>query len=77
MATVYLDKGKQGLEIEIHSPALEMFGKAIEDATKEVLAELRVENALVQIQDRGALDFTVRARVEAAARRALALKKGV
>ena len=62
--------GEQGLEVEIASTVLKQFGPAIRRAAREVAQELGVENAKIQIDDHGALDCTVRARVETALLRA-------
>ncbi|GAB1399581.1 hypothetical protein MASR1M66_10330 [Aminivibrio sp.] len=47
----------------------------MKSAVIETLCSLGVADALVKIQDRGSLDCTLRARVETAARRALAFQK--
>lgn len=41
------------------------------EVIKNKLVELGVEGVKVQAQDKGALDFTIRARIEAAVARAL------
>lgn len=60
-----------GIQINIESIVMKQFGKQIEKTIRETLDELQVDNALIVAKDRGALDFTIRARVEAAIRRAL------
>ena len=59
-----------GVELEIESAVMAQFGDAIENCVREVLAEFAVEGAAVRVTDRGALDCTIRARVEAAVKRA-------
>jgi len=59
-----------GVELEIESAVLAQFGDAIETCVREVLAQFDVTDAAVRITDRGALDCTIRARVEAALKRA-------
>ncbi len=58
------------LSLEISSIVMERFGEAIEKAVREELAECGVSAAKVRVADRGALDCVIKARVEAAVRRA-------
>ena len=58
------------LSLEISSIVMERFGEAIEKAVREELAECGVAAAKVRVADRGALDCVIKARVEAAVRRA-------
>ena len=58
------------LDITVESVVEKQFGDRIEQAVKEVLAEHGVECAKVRVIDRGALDCTIRARVETAVMRA-------
>lgn len=60
-----------GIQINIESIVMKQFGKQIEGAIRETLDRLEIENALIVAKDRGALDFTIRARVEAAIKRAV------
>ena len=60
----------QGLTVEIESAVMAQFGDAIEKCVREVLAQFDVTGAAVRVTDRGALDCTIRARVEAAVKRA-------
>lgn len=55
-----------GLQIELQSVVAQQFGAAIEQTVREVFAEQGVENALVRVVDRGALECVIRARVETA-----------
>ncbi|WDU82328.1 citrate lyase acyl carrier protein [Caloramator sp. Dgby_cultured_2] len=61
----------KGNEIQLDSIILKQFGKQIEKVIMDTLKELEVENALVVAKDRGALDYTIKARVETAIKRAL------
>ena len=58
------------LEIRIESTVKKQFEQAILARIQEVLARHGVAAALVQVSDRGALDYAIEARVEAALRRA-------
>jgi citrate lyase subunit gamma (acyl carrier protein) len=46
-------------------------------AVEETLSSLKIVGASVTVSERGALDCTLRARVETAARRALAAGEGI
>ena len=61
---------QKGIELTLTSAVMPQFGKQIEKVIRETLAELGVENAVVNAVDKGALDCTVAARVKAAAYRA-------
>ncbi len=69
IVTVDLNQ-KEDLCIEIESIVKEKFGKQIEKVTRETLQELGVNKGHVKIVDKGALDFTIRARLKTAVRRA-------
>lgn len=60
----------QGLSIEVDSIVLEQFGDRIRQAALEAVREADVTDAAIALNDRGALDCTIRARVETALRRA-------
>lgn len=68
---VTVDLNNTGIEIQIESKLKKMFGKLMEQAVREVLAEMNVENAKVIVQDFGALDFVIKGRTRTAVRRAL------
>ncbi|GAA0772263.1 citrate lyase acyl carrier protein [Clostridium subterminale] len=59
-----------GIAIELESMVMKQFGADIEKAIRETLDTLEVKNAIVRAQDKGALDYTIRARVETAVKRA-------
>ncbi|MBQ6622616.1 MAG: citrate lyase acyl carrier protein [Mogibacterium sp.] len=61
---------EKGIEIHLTSSVMQQFGRKIEQAIRETLAELGVESAYVEAVDKGALDCTVKARTAAAAHRA-------
>lgn len=57
------------LQIEISSEVFKQYGTEIERVVRETLESLGVDKAQVKVEDKGALDFTIRARVEAAVKR--------
>ncbi|MDL2209610.1 citrate lyase acyl carrier protein [Desulfovibrio sp. OttesenSCG-928-O18] len=59
-----------GVSIEIKSIVLDQFGDQIRDCVKEMADQLGVTRGVFQVNDRGALDYTIRARVETAVLRA-------
>ena len=58
-----------GLELTVNSVVYAQFGQEIEAVIRETLADLGVIDARVRVSDRGAVDCTIRARVETAVRR--------
>ena len=60
----------QGIQIELQSDVKALFGQAIEETLRAVLSEFGVQDALVDVNDTGALDFVIRARMECAVCRA-------
>lgn len=59
-----------GIRIELESIVKKQFGNRIIAVVREVLGELGIKDVHVFLQDKGALDCTVRARLEAATYRA-------
>ncbi len=59
-----------GLVIEIESTVKKQFEHLIRAQIEQTLARHGVTRALVKVSDRGALDYAIDARVEAALRRA-------
>lgn len=59
-----------GIEVELESLVIKQFGDTIRKTIIDTLNELGVKNAIVRAQDKGALDYTIKARVETAVKRA-------
>ena len=59
------------LIIEIKSVVEDIFKDQIENVVRQTLKDLNIDKAKIRIDDRGALDFTISARVETAIKRAL------
>ena len=72
---VTVDLNVTGIEVIIESKLKKMFGKLMEKAVREVLSEMKIENAKVLVQDFGALDFVIKGRTRTAVRRAMAGKE--
>lgn len=62
-----------GVKVELETkPAIKkQFGQQIEKVIRETVEELGVEDIMIKAQDKGALDYTYRARVQSAIERAL------
>jgi citrate lyase subunit gamma (acyl carrier protein) len=60
-----------GIELELDSIVMKQFGKQIEKVIREVLIELDIKNIKLTAKDRGALDYTIKARIETAVKRAV------
>ena len=60
----------KGIELEIDSAVFRQYGKRIKEVAMETLDRLDVKDARVSIVDKGALDCTIKARVECAVMRA-------
>ena len=58
------DKGTR--EIVIRSEVIKRFGKQIRNVVNDVLDKLSVSDGSIVIEDKGALDCVIRARVQAA-----------
>lgn len=56
----------EGLELHIQSSVLNQYGRQIKKTVLETLQQLEVADAKVTVIDKGALDCTLKARVECA-----------
>lgn len=59
-----------GVHIDMESTVKDLFGKSIRQTIQNVLMEFDVTDALVQVYDKGAYDFAIRARMRCAVCRA-------
>lgn len=55
-----------GIELDLNSSVLNQYGRQIKALVLETLKNLGVESAKVRVVDKGALDSTIKARVECA-----------
>jgi len=53
----------QGIKIVLESIVMEQFGHQIHQVIEETLKSLGVKNLMVQCNDKGALDYAIRARL--------------
>ena len=67
---VTIEPAAKGLEIDLESTVIRQYGRQIRKVALETLKRLDVRKARVTIVDKGALDCTIKARVECAVMRA-------
>lgn len=62
---------EQGIVIEIDSSVVAQYGDEMRETVHETLKQFDVEDAVVELKDRGALNCVIRARMQTALCRAL------
>ncbi len=65
-AQIVVEPGEDGIELSIESSVIHQYGKQIRNVVLETLERLGVTNGRVIVVDKGALDCTLKARVECA-----------
>jgi len=65
-AQVTVEPAENGIELEISSSVMNQYGRQIKATVLETLDRLDVKNGRVTVVDKGALDCTLKARVECA-----------
>ena len=65
-AQVTVEPGTDGIQLTLSSSVMNQYGRQIKATVLETLERLGVENAKVTVVDKGALDCTLKARVECA-----------
>lgn len=63
---VTVEPGEGGIDFSLESSVINQYGNQIRRAVYETLQHLGVDNVRISIVDKGALDCTIRARVEGA-----------
>lgn len=76
-AMVSIEPNEAGIEFELDSTVINQFGHSIKKTVLETLENLGVENAKVKVVDKGALDCTLKARVEGAVYRSIDQKENL
>lgn len=61
----------ENIEINLESIVKKQFGKKIEEVIRKTLEEMNVLGAKIEASDKGALDFTIKARVKTAIERSM------
>lgn len=70
MYVMVMPNPQGGIELELESIVMKQFGEEIKRVIMETLENLNVKDALLRVQDKGALNYTIKARVETAVMRA-------
>ena len=65
-AQVTVEPAESGIELEISSSVMNQYGRQIKATVLETLERLDVRAARITVVDKGALDCTLKARVECA-----------
>lgn len=68
-------KQEGGIVIDLKSIVETMYGNSIRKLAKNILEFFEIKNAVLQIDDSGALDFTIAARIEAAVKQLIVSEK--
>jgi len=66
---VMLTPSENGISIELESVVEKQFGNHIKMVIEEKLKDMGITSVLVKAQDKGALDYTIKARIEGAVKR--------
>ncbi len=65
-AQITVEPGEDGIELSLESSVMNQYGRQIKATVLETLDRLGVTDARVTVVDKGALDCTLKARVECA-----------
>ncbi len=71
LITIALAEPGAGLQIDLVSPTMKQYGAIIRQVIERVLAANGIADAVVHANDKGALDYTIEARVQTAIDRAV------
>lgn len=74
---VTVEPGQGQIDLDLQSAVIRQFGPQIKKVIFETLGRLEVTDAKVTVVDKGALDCTLKARVEAAVYRSNDVKKNL
>ena len=71
LITVALTEPGAGLQIDLVSPTMKQYGAMIRQVIENVLTANGIADAMVHANDKGALDYTIEARMQTAIDRAV------
>ena len=74
---VMIEKGEGGVDLILDSVVIHQYGNQIRRVILETLDRLQVEDVRITVVDKGALDCTIKARVEGAVYRSLGQTDGI
>lgn len=73
---ISIEPGEAGIELTLRSSVINQYGRQIKATVLQTLDTLGVKDARVDVVDKGALDCTIKARVECAVYRAAGVTEG-
>lgn len=76
-AQVTIEPGSNGIELTLSSNVMGQYGKQIKAVILKTLDRLGIVNAKISVVDKGALDCTIKSRVECAAFRAAGITENL
>ena len=76
-AQITVEPGNGEVELTIESSVIHQFGKQIKAVVLETLERLDVKDAKIKVVDKGALDCTLKARVECAVYRSAGITENL
>ena len=76
-AQVMVEPAAKGIELILESSVINQFGKQIRAVVLETLERLDVKDAKIKVVDKGALDCTLKARVECAVYRSAGITENL
>lgn len=76
-AQITVEPGNGGIELSIESSVIHQYGRKIRAVVLETLERLEVQDARVTVFDKGALDCTLKARVECAVYRSNGITENI
>lgn len=74
---IMIEPSQNGIELFLTSSVMNLYGRQIKTTILTTLATLGVENARLTVVDKGAVDCTIKARVECAVFRAAEIKENL
>lgn len=77
MVTVEPNENGKGIEFELDSVVINQYGHSIRNTVLKTLENLGVEDVRIKVVDKGALDCTLKARVECAVYRSVEQMDGL
>jgi len=76
-AQITIEPASGGISLNIDSTVIHQYGRQIKAVVLETLSRLNIDSANVAVIDKGALDCTIRARLECAVYRAAGFQGSV
>lgn len=63
---ITVEPAENGIELSLESSVMNQYGRQIKETVLQTLKEMDVENVKIKVVDKGALECTLKARVECA-----------